>query len=151
MMHAINHHHFLNSRLGKSYSALSYQDRIIRSLPAQEAMNYMGWKTIYIHGNTGCGPEIMRHMEHSDIVHMPGTVEGEPNIGLYWVDEKTTLRAFKEAIGSKTIFKYRLRFFSSLEKLNDFYDDKPSESLTAQEEAMIRTMSSEETRYKHSA
>ena len=108
----------------------------------------MGWKTIYIHGKTGCGPEIMRHMEHSD---MPGTVEGEPNIGLYWVDEKTTLRSFKEAIGSKTIFKYRLRFFSSLEKLNDFYDDKPSESLTAQEEAMIRTMSAEETRYKHTA
>jgi len=90
-------------------------------------------------------------MEHSDIVHMPGTVEGEPNIGLYWVDEKTTMRAFKEAIGSKTIFRYRLRFFTSLEKLNEFYDEKPTESLTPQEEAMIRTMGLEEARYKHTA
>lgn len=114
-------------------------------------MNYMGWIQIYIHGNKGCGPDILRQMEHSDLTFMPGTIEGEDNIGLYWVDEKTTIRAFKEAIGSKTIFKHRLRFFTSLEKLNEFYDEKPSESFTAQEEAMIRTMSQEETRYKHSA
>lgn len=82
---------------------------------------------------------------------MPGTIEGEDNIGLYWVDEKTSIRAFKEAIGSKTIFKHRLRFFSSLEQLNDFYDMRPNDSFTAQEEAMIRTMSQEEPRYKHSA
>lgn len=82
---------------------------------------------------------------------MPGTIEGEANIGLYWVDEKTTIRAFKEAIGSKTIFKYRLRFFSSLEMLNEFYDEKPNESLSPQEVAMIRNMSQEEARYKHSA
>ena len=150
-MNAPNHHHFLNSQIVKSYSATSYQDRIIRSLPAQEAMNYMGWIQIYIHGKTGCGPDILRQMEHSKINFMPGTIEGEDNIGLYWVDEKTTIRAFKEAIGSKTIFKHRLRFFSSLEKLNDFYDARPNESFTAQEEAMIRTMSQEEPRYKHSA
>jgi hypothetical protein len=114
-------------------------------------MNYMGWIQIYIHGNTGCGPDILRQMQHSNINYMPGTIEGEDNIGLYWVDEKTTIRAFKEAIGSKTIFKHRLRFFSSLEKLNEFYDAKPSESFTAQEQAMIRTMTSEETRYKHTA
>lgn len=111
----------------------------------------MGWKTIYIHGNTGCGPDIMRQMEHSNIIHMPGTIVGEDNIGLYWVDEKTDLRAFKKAIGSKTIFKHRLRFFSSLEKLNEFYDGSPDESFTPQEEAMIHTMSVEETHYKHTA
>jgi hypothetical protein len=90
-------------------------------------------------------------MEHSDITFMPGTVEGEENIGLYWVDEKTTLRQFKEAVGAKTIFKYRLRFFTSLEKLNEFYDEKSSDSLTPQEEAMIQMMGLDETRYKHSA
>lgn len=108
----------------------------------------MGWKTIYIHGNTGCGPDIMRHMEHSDIIHMPGTIVGEDNIGLYWVDEKTGLRDFKKAIGSKTIFKYRLRFFTSLEKLNEYYDGRSDESFTPQEEAMIHTMEAE---YKHTA
>jgi hypothetical protein len=151
MMRAKYHHHFLNCQIRKTYSASSYQDRINRSLPAQEAMNYMGWIQIFIHGKAGCGPEILRQMEHSDITFMPGTIEGEANIGLYWVDEKTTIRAFKEAIGSKTIFKYRLRFFSSLEMLNEFYDERPNESLSPQEEAMIRTMSQEETRYKHTA
>ena len=111
----------------------------------------MGWIQIFIHGKSGCGPDILRQMEHSDLTFMPGTIEGEENIGLYWVDEKTTIRAFKEAIGSKTIFKHRLRFFPSLEMLNEFYDEKPSESFTPQEEAMMRTMSTEETRYKHSA
>ena len=111
----------------------------------------MAWATIYIHGKSGCGPEILRQVEHSDITFMPGTVEGEENIGLYWVDEKTTMREFKEAVGSKTIFKYRLRFFTSLEKLNEFYDEKPSEFFTPQEEAMIQTMSLDETRYRHSA
>ncbi len=101
----------------------------------------MGWKTIYIHGKSGCGPEILRHMKQSDIIHMPGTVEGEENIGLYWVDEKTSMRDFKKAIGSKTIFKYRLRFFSSLEKLNEYYNGRPNELFTPQEEAMIHTMS----------
>ncbi len=111
----------------------------------------MGWTTIYIHGKSGCGPEILRHVEQSDIIHMPGTVEGEENIGLYWVDEKTSMRDFKKAIGSKTVFKYRLRFFSSLEKLNEFYSGRPDESFTPQEEAMIHTMSIEEMHYKHSA
>jgi len=97
----------------------------------------MGWVTIYIHGKSGCGPEILRHMEQSDIIFMPGTVEGEENIGLYWVDEKTSVRDFKKAIGSKTVFKYRLRFFPSLEKLNEFQDEKPNDLLTPQEEAMI--------------
>jgi hypothetical protein len=114
-------------------------------------MENMGWTTIYIHGRSGCGPEILRHMEQSDIIHMPGTVEGEENIGLYWVDEKTSLRDFKKAIGSKTVFKYRLRFFSSLEKLNEFYSGRQDESFTPQEEAMIHTMSAEETLYKYSA
>ena len=111
----------------------------------------MGWKTIYIHGNTGCGPDIMRHMENSNIIHMPGTIVGEDNIGLYWVDEKTNLRDFKKAIGSKVIFKHRLRFFPSLEKLNEFYDGKPDESFTPQEEAMIHNMGTDETIYKHTA
>lgn len=111
----------------------------------------MGWKTIYIHGNTGCGPDIMRHMEHSDIIHMPGTIVGEDNIGLYWVDEKTDLRDFKKAIGSKTIFKHRLRFFSSLEKLNEYYEGRPDDSLTPQEKAMTQARSMNETHYKHTA
>lgn len=80
----------------------------------------MGWITLYIQGRSGCTSEVLKHLEQSDISFMPGSVSGEKNIALYWVDEKTGLREFKKAIGSKTIFKYRLRFFTSLEEARDF-------------------------------
>ncbi len=101
----------------------------------------MGWITIYIHGKAGCGPEILHHVKQSEIDFMPGLVAAEENIGLYWVDENVSLRDFKVAIGSKTVFKYRLRFFASLEKLNDFIREKGSDSFTPQEEAIIHSMS----------
>lgn len=101
----------------------------------------MGWVTIYIHGKAGCGPEILRHVKQSEINFMPGLVAAEENIGLYWVDENVSIRDFKVAIGSKTVFKYRLRVFASLERLNDFLAEKSNDSFTPQEEAMIRTMS----------
>lgn len=109
----------------------------------------MGWIQIFIHGNAGCGPDIMRQMAQSGIKHMPGTIAEDENVGLYWVDEKTTMRDFKKAIGSKTIWKHRLHFFTSLEKLNEYYDCQAPESLTPQEAALINSM--EETPYRHSA
>jgi hypothetical protein len=109
----------------------------------------MGWIQIFIHGNTGCGPDIMRQMAHSNIIHMPGTIAEDENVGLYWVDEKTTMRAFKKGIGSKTIWKHRLRFFTSLEKLNEYYECETGESFTPQEKALINSM--EDSRFRNSA
>jgi hypothetical protein len=129
---------------------LHYSIRINRNLFGLRGTKHMGWITIFIRGNTGCGPDIMRQMEHSNIVHLPGTIIGEDNIGLYWVDEKTNLRDFKKAIGSKTIFKHRLRFFSSLEQLNEFYGETPDDSATSEEE-VIHPPGVEGIQYKHSA
>jgi hypothetical protein len=109
----------------------------------------MGWIQIFIHGNKGCGPDIMRQVAQSGIKHMPGTIAEDENVGLYWVDEKITIRNFKKAIGGKIIWKHRLRFFTSLEKLNEYYDCPANESLTPQEKALINSM--EESRYRHSA
>lgn len=116
----------------------------------QEAKEYMGWTTIYIQGKSGCATEVLRHLEQSDVHFMPGSVSGEKNVALYWVDDKTGLRDFKKAIGSKTIFKYRLRFFTSLEKVNELKSVEGN-TLTPQEESMIRDMSNWEARYRHTA
>jgi|JI6StandDraft_1071083.scaffolds.fasta_scaffold01049_4 hypothetical protein len=119
----------------------------------------MGWSTLYIYGKPGCEHEVLDQLERSSIGFMPGSMSGEKNIALYWVDERTTLRDFKKAIGSEIVFKYRLRFFNSLESLHEFQDQRinSNDSFTPQEQALIRQMSHwDETHpdhqhYKHSA
>ena len=49
---------------------------------------------------------------------MPGYAN-ETGLTLFWVDEAASLRSFKKAIGAKTIFKYRLRFFASVEAFTE--------------------------------
>jgi hypothetical protein len=77
----------------------------------------MGWGTLYVYGKPGFEQEVLDQLEHSSIGFMPGSMSGEQNIALYWVDERTSMRDFKKAIGSEIVFKYRLRFFNSLESL----------------------------------
>lgn len=80
----------------------------------------MSWIEIYITGRSGFRDEVRKRLESSSIKFMPGstgsTTHGlDPHV-LYWVDRKTNLRAFKHAIGSRLIWRYRLRFYTSLEK-----------------------------------
>ena len=77
---------------------------------------------------------------------MPGYVDASATSGahdLFWIEENTDLRTFREAIGSKLIWRYRLRFFTSLE---DFIESQNSrkytETLTAEELDLIASMRS---------
>lgn len=80
----------------------------------------MGWTTVYIKGKTGCEEDVLKNLEHSGFAFMPGTTN-EKGLTLFWVDENEDLRDFKKAIGSKTILKYRIRFFTNVE---DFIESK---------------------------
>ncbi len=100
----------------------------------------MGWVTLYITGNSGFNSEVWRQLEQSDISFMPGTVEEDRNLSLYWVPENLPLREVKKAIGSKIIFKYRLRFYGSLEQFEQEQVMPRKDRFTAREEAMIREM-----------
>jgi hypothetical protein len=75
----------------------------------------MGWITVYIRGKSGCEVEVLKNLEHSGLLFMPGETN-EKGLSLFWIDEKEDLRDFKKAIGSKTIFKYRIRFFTNVEE-----------------------------------
>ncbi len=76
----------------------------------------MSWKTVYILGKPGFRGEIDRKVFGSELEVMPGaTGESDAEQGLYWLDHETQVREMKEAIGGKLIWKYRLRFFESLE------------------------------------
>lgn len=80
----------------------------------------MGWVTVYIKGKSGCESEVLKNLEQSGFNFMPGS-SVERGLTLYWINESDSLRAFKKAIGSKTIFKYRIRFYTNVE---DFIESK---------------------------
>jgi hypothetical protein len=119
----------------------------------------MGWGTLYIYGKPGFEQEVLDKLEHSSVGFMPGSMSGEQNIALFWVDERTNMRDFKKAIGSEIVFKYRLHFFNSLESVHEYQDQRMSsnDSFTPQEQALIREMTRwdeahpHQQHYKHSA
>ncbi len=74
----------------------------------------VGWTTLYIHGRSGAEAEILHSLEHSGLNFLPGYAN-EDGLLLVWIDEAEPLRSFKKAIGGKTIFKYRLRFYATVE------------------------------------
>ncbi len=104
------------------------------------------WVTVYLTGISDFRDEVKERMEGSELKFMPGFVETQAagiTHDLYWVDATTNLRQLKEAIGAKLIWKYRLRFFSTLE---DFIRSQASaeSELTDRERLMILKMSQAE-------
>jgi hypothetical protein len=78
----------------------------------------MGWITVYITGKADFREEVLKKLEASSVNFMAGYTGASSDMDthdLYWLDERVDLRKFKEAIGSKLIWKYRLSFFTSLE------------------------------------
>jgi hypothetical protein len=87
----------------------------------------MAWHTIYITGNSDFRTEVRKRLEYADPRFMPGYIENSSDLDthdLYWLDWRNNMRAFKEAIGAKLIWKYRLRFFNSLEAFLEYEDSK---------------------------
>jgi hypothetical protein len=109
----------------------------------------MTWTTIYITGKKDFKEEVEHNVRHSDVDVMPGSAGNDSEILLYWLDERTSLRDLKKAIGSKTVFKYRLKFFDNLEAIE--HANKDDLTLTPREEAMIKEMHRWQQDHKKSA
>ncbi len=80
----------------------------------------MNWTTLYITGKSDFREDVLRKLESSKLQFMPGYLErteADKFHDLYWISDVHSLRDIKEAIGSKVIWKYRLRFFRELEDL----------------------------------
>jgi len=99
----------------------------------------MNWTTIYITGNPDFKEEVAKKLENSDLKYMPGNIGSaiEGTDDLYWLDSKTNLREFKEAIGGKLIWKHRLRFFASLEQFLAFKDSSNGMTKFSQEDLAL--------------
>ena len=105
----------------------------------------MGWITIYITGNDDFREDVREKLDGADLSIMPGNIGGAPSgqafADMYWVDEKINLRQVKEVIGSKLIWKYRLRFYGSLEAFIESQDpEKDATEFTPEENALLAEM-----------
>lgn len=108
----------------------------------------MSWTTLYIAGKLGFKEEVLKNLDDASFSYLPGNTEGESDLLLLWVDEALDLQTLKRAIGSKTLFKYRLHFYNTVNQV----PDKKTDPLTAGEEALIRKMNEwEAERFRHSA
>jgi len=102
-------------------------------------MIFMSWKTIYITGRQGFGEDVIKNLEKSSIEFMPGYNTGEErdSYEMFWVHESMALADFKRAVGAKTVFRYRLRFYEALE---EFMQQRNSLEFTADERERIERM-----------
>ncbi|MEO5601177.1 MAG: hypothetical protein ABIR06_09635 [Cyclobacteriaceae bacterium] len=108
----------------------------------------MGWLTVYITGKSDFREDVQKKLESSELNFMPGYTGSSAEAvtyELYWLDENITIRKFKEAVGSKMVWKYRLEFFTNLEAFIESQNPK-SETLdfTPEETALLAKMQSAE-------
>ncbi len=102
----------------------------------------MDWITLYISGKPGFKQEAGRKLEQSKLKLMPGYIGNSAsgsNYDMYWVEKQTSLRAFKLAVGAKAIWRYRIKFYLSLE---EFIQSQEGEStdFTEGDKALIKEM-----------
>lgn len=103
----------------------------------------MNWNTVYITGRPDFRDEVRRKLDHSHLNYMPGYIDNSMSRfmhDLFWLDESISPRNFKEAIGSKLIWKYRLRFYTNLEEFVQSQNQQQDEALTKEELEMIAAM-----------
>lgn len=131
----MNVNNFLNSSIFRQITHKELEE---------EAVKTMNWIPLYIVGTEGFCEEVRKKIGQSEVEIMPGYAGGmAEGYDLYWMDETMNIRTIKEAIGSKLVWKYRLRFMG----LQDFIEYQhaqanDSSSLSKEEMAKIEEMRS---------
>jgi hypothetical protein len=131
----MNVNNFLNSSIFRQITHKELEE---------EAVKTMNWIPLYIVGTKGFCEEVRKKIGQSEVEIMPGYAGGmAEGYDLYWMDETMNIRTIKEAIGSKLVWKYRLRFMG----LQDFIESQHaqanhSSALSKEEMAKIEEMRS---------
>lgn len=103
----------------------------------------MNWITVYITGKADFREEVRKRLENSNINFMPGYTGASSDMDtheLYWLDDKVDLRDFKQAIGSKLIWKFRLNFYTSLEAFIEAQNKKRETEEIAEQASLYLKM-----------
>jgi hypothetical protein len=86
----------------------------------------MSWMTIYVTGRPAFQPKVRKKLKRSGVDFMSGYVDNSTSTvsrALYWLHDQTELREMKAAVGSKLVWKYRLKFYASLEDSLQSHDN----------------------------
>jgi|DewCreStandDraft_4_1066084.scaffolds.fasta_scaffold64958_2 hypothetical protein len=81
------------------------------------------WIPVFITGSEGFAQKLVEALSMSGLPFMPGYFHdssARTAHTLIWVDEHTSLDEYKRAIGARTIWKYRIRFFRTLQEFTQF-------------------------------
>jgi hypothetical protein len=103
----------------------------------------MNWTTLYITGRGDFREDVQKKLEASRIDIMPGYIDSSAGRGyydLYWINEDVSLKEVKSAIGSKLVWKYRLRFHPNLEDFIQAVDKSPVSDLTPEDYDLMEAM-----------
>lgn len=78
---------------------------------------------VYIQGKGRYRDKLRKALYKSDLIEGDHFIEGVNSLhehkstSLYWRTTRITLKQFKQAIGAKLIWKYRLRFYTHIDEL----------------------------------
>ncbi len=129
-------------KLGVSLLTQNLKDELHLDTEEKLGSKQMDWITIYITGKEGFREEVAKRLYHSHIAYMPGYIgssSGGTSHDMYWIDKALDDRAFKLAIGAKTIWKYRIRVYRSLEEFVSSQNIETT-SFTAHDMELIEEM-----------
>ncbi len=129
-------------KLGVNLLAQNLKDELHLGTEEKLGSKQIEWVTVYLTGKEGFKEEVAKRLYHSHIAYMPGYIgnsSGTTDHDMYWIDKDLDDRAFKLAITAKTIWKYRIRVYQSLEEFVTAQNGETS-SFTAHDLELIEEM-----------
>lgn len=92
-------------------------------------------KTIYVKGIGKFKKKLKKGLDKSELIEGTDYIEGNHNeeFGLIWCRDDLSLRDLKLAISAKYIWKYRMRFYSTIEEMNPLKHDDGKLTVTEQQ------------------
>lgn len=98
----------------------------------------MKWMALYVTGRPGFDQKVKRYLKKFDISFMTGSFSAADTY-LFWITDEFDIDSFKWRIGSRRIFKHRLRFFSDVNSFISSRDkNKRKHSFNSNQEQMFR-------------
>lgn len=100
----------------------------------------MVWKTLYTTGRVGSDRVVNGFLRKLKIEFITGSFNQEGTY-LFWVTDNFDLKRFRRKIGGKMTFRYRLRFFFSVDSFIAFRDkEEKNHGFTPDQEQMFRDL-----------
>lgn len=100
----------------------------------------MAWRTLYVTGRRRFESELLEALNRSGEHFLTGSFDTTGTY-LFWVTDDFSIATLKCVIGSRQIFKYRMRFFDEVESFLSFKDiHKKMHRFTPEQEQMFRDL-----------